>query len=70
MNASQPPGAESHRRERRARLLAVAIALGIMLAASLTFGWPAPGIAVALGGAVYLIARGGPASGSDARSQR
>jgi F0F1-type ATP synthase assembly protein I len=46
------------RRERRARLLGVAVALAAMVAASLTIRWPAPGISVALGMAAYLLARG------------
>lgn len=46
------------RRERRARLLGVVVALAVMLVAGLTLGWPAPGLAVALGLGVYLLARG------------
>lgn len=59
MENRQQPGADPSRRERRARGLGVAVALGFMLAAGLTIRWPAPGLAVAVGFAVYLIARGG-----------
>ncbi len=45
-------------RERRARLLGVAVALAVMVAAWLTIRWPAPAIAAAIGFGGYLIARG------------
>ncbi len=56
---------ELGRRERRARVLGVAAALLSMAAASLAIGWPAPGVSVALGFAVYFIARGVPDRGGE-----
>jgi len=46
------------KRERRARLLGVAVALAVMVAASLTIRWPAPAIAAAIGFGAYFLARG------------
>lgn len=44
--------------EIRDRGLGVVVALAAMAAASFSIRWPAPGSSVALGLAVYLIARG------------
>ena len=46
------------RRERVARVAGVASALTAMTAAALSIGWPAPGVSVALGLAVYWVVRG------------
>ena len=50
--------AEDRGREHRARVLGVATALFAMAAASWWIRWPAPGVSVALGLAVYWMARG------------
>jgi len=53
------PRVEEHRsgKEARARLLGVGVALVAMVVASLTIRWPAPGVSVGLGLAVYLLVR-------------
>ena len=41
-----------------ARLIGVGVALGVMAVLFRTIGWPAPGIAAAIGFGAYLLARG------------
>jgi hypothetical protein len=48
---------QSERRERWARILGVTVALAAMALATFAIRWPAPGASIALGLAVYLIAR-------------
>ncbi len=49
---------EPDSRERRARILGVATALAAMAIATWWVRWPAPGVSVALGFGVYVLARG------------